>query len=117
MDSQSPMSLILSGQSELWKDLKLQSFAAIRQRVDIQCGVNHMDRHQTEEYIGVHLAYAGCEKDIFSDSAIDSIFQFSSGICRLVNKACTSSLLYGAQNRKAIIDDHMSKLVIEYELS
>lgn len=117
MDSQSPMSLILSGQSELWKDLKLQSFAAIRQRIDIQCGVGHMDRHQTGEYINAHLAYAGCGKDIFSDSAIDDIFQFSSGIPRLINKACTSSLLYGAQNRKTIIDDRMSKLVIECELS
>ena len=116
-DSQSPISLILSGQTELWKDLKLQAFAAIRQRIDIQCGVNHMDRSQTGEYISAHLAYAGCEKDIFSDAAIDGIFRFSSGICRLVNKACTSSLIYGAQNRKSIIDDRMSKLVIECELA
>ena len=117
MDSQSPMSLILVGQTELWKDLKLQAFAAIRQRIDIQCGVGHMDRHQTGEYIKAHLGYAGCGKDIFSDAAIDDVFQFSGGICRLVNKACTSSLLYGAQNRKSIIDDRMSKLVIDCELS
>jgi len=63
------------------------------------------------------MDYAGCQKDIFSDAAIDDIYQFSSGIPRLVNKACTSSLLYGAQNRKNIIDDRMAKLVIECELS
>ena len=117
MDSQSPMALILSGQTELWEKLKLQFFAAIRQRIDVQCGVGHMDRHQTAEYIKVHLEYAGCQKDIFSDAAIDDIFQFSSGISRLINKACTSSLIYGAQNRKSIIDDRMAKLVIDYELS
>jgi len=117
MDSQSPMALILAGQSELWEKLKLQSYAAIRQRIDVQCGVGHMDRHQTNEYIKTHLAFAGCEKDIFTESAIDDIFQFSSGISRLVNKACTSSLIYGAQNRKTIIDDRMAKLVIECELS
>jgi len=116
MDSLSPMSLILSGQTELGEKLKLQSYAAIRQRIDVQCGVGHMDRHQTNEYIRVHLAFAGCEKDIFSEAAIDDIFQFSSGISRLVNKACTSSLIYGAQNRKSIIDDRMAKLVIECEL-
>jgi len=76
-----------------------------------------MDRHQTNEYIRTHLHFAGCEKDIFTESAIDDIFQFSSGISRLVNKACTSSLIYGAQNRKSIIDDRMAKLVIECELS
>jgi type II secretory pathway predicted ATPase ExeA len=117
MDSQSPMALILAGQTELWERLKLQSYAAIRQRVDIQCVVGHMDRSQTSEYIKTHLIFAGCDKDIFSDAAIDGIFDFSSGISRLINKACTNSLIYGAQNRKAIIDDRMAKLVIDCELS
>jgi len=117
MDSESPMSLILSGQSELWENLRLQSYAAIHQRIDIKCSVGHMDRSQTAEYIKTHLDYAGCQKDIFSDAAIDDVFQFSSGIPRLINKACTSFLLYGAQNKKTIIDDRMAKLVIECELS
>jgi len=117
MDSQSPMALILAGQSELWERLKLQSYAAIRQRIDVQCGVGHMDFHQTSEYIKTHLAFAGCDKDIFTEAAIDDIFKFSSGISRLINKACTGSLIYGAQNRKSIIDDRMAKLVIDYELS
>ena len=117
MDSISPMALILAGQPELWKKLKLQSYAAIRQRIDIQCGVGHMDRHQTAGYIKTHLNFAGCDKDIFSDSAIDDIFRYSGGISRLINKACTSSLIYGAQNRKSIIDDRMVGLVIECELS
>jgi type II secretory pathway predicted ATPase ExeA len=116
MDSQSPMALILSAQPELWEKLKLQSYAAIRQRIDLQCGIGHMDRSQTAGYIKAHLDFAGCSKDIFSDSAIDDIFRFSSGIPRLINKACTNSLIYGAQNRKSIIDDRMVGLVIECEL-
>jgi len=116
MDSQSPMALILAGQSELWDKLKLQSYAAIRQRIDVQCAIGHMDRYHTGAYIKTHLDFAGCEKDIFSDAAIDDIFQFSCGISRLVNKACTSSLIYGAQNHKSIIDDRMVKLVVDCEL-
>jgi type II secretory pathway predicted ATPase ExeA len=116
MDAVSPMALILAGQPELREKLSLQSYAAIRQRIDIQCAVGHMDRHQTAEYIRNHLDYAGCGKDIFSDAAIDGIFRYSSGISRLVNKACTSSLIYGAQNRKSIIDDRMVGLIIECEL-
>lgn len=53
MDSQSPMALILSGQSELWDKLKLQSYAAIRQRIDIQCVVGRLDAAKTSEYIGL----------------------------------------------------------------
>ncbi|MDR1510175.1 MAG: hypothetical protein LBS53_11110 [Synergistaceae bacterium] len=76
-----------------------------------------MDRIQVTEYIKAHLKFAGCEKDIFSDDAIEDIFKFSGGIPRMVNKACTSSLIYGAQNRKSILDDRMIKLVVERELS
>ena len=117
MDSQSPMALILSGQPELWDKLKRQSYAAIRQRIDVQCGINRMDRAQTQEYIKAHLDFAQCEHDIFTDAAVDAIFKYSGGVARLINKACVSALLYGAQNRKSIVDDHMVKLVIDCELS
>lgn len=117
MDAESPMALILVGQSELWDRLGLQAYAAIRQRIDLQCRLLHFDRAQVGEYMKRHLAYAGATQDIFSDGAIDEIFRFSSGAARLVNKVCTHCLLYGAQNGRRIIDDHMVKLVIQGELA
>ena len=116
MDSQSPMALILSGQTELWDKLKLQSYAAIRQRIDVSCIVGHLDRAKTSEYILAQLAYAGTDREIFTEAAIDEVFKFSGGIPRLINKACTESLMYGAQNRKTILDDRMVKIVVEQEL-
>jgi type II secretory pathway predicted ATPase ExeA len=116
MDSQSPMALILSGQTELWDKLKLQSYAAIRQRIDIQCIVGRLDRSKTSEYISSQLTYAGTDRELFTDAAVDEIFNFSGGIPRLINKAGTESLMYGAQNRKTIIDDRMVKMVVEQEL-
>ena len=59
MDAQSPMALILVGQSELWDRLRLQAYAAIRQRIDLQCKLSHYDRAQAGEYILRHLTYAG----------------------------------------------------------
>lgn len=117
MDAQSPMALILVGQSELWDRLNLQAYAAIRQRIDLQCKLVHFDRAQTGEYIKRHMTFAGAEHDIFTDSAIDDIYRFSSGAARMINKVCTHCLLYGAQNKHRIIDDHMVKRVIQGELS
>jgi type II secretory pathway predicted ATPase ExeA len=116
MDSASPLALILSGQTELWDKLKLQSYAAIRQRIDVQCVVGRLDRAKTGEYITAQLCYAGTDREIFTEAAIDEVFKFSGGIPRLVNKACTESLMYGAQNRKTILDDRMVKIVVEQEL-
>lgn len=117
MDAESPMALILVGQSELWDRLRLQSFAAIRQRIDLQCKLLHYDRAQVGEYIKQHLAYAGADRDIFTDAAMDEVFQFSSGTARLINKVCTHCLIYGAQNGQRLIDDHIVKRVIDGELS
>ena len=117
MDAQSPMALILVGQSELWERLGLQAYAAIRQRIDLQCKLHHYDRAQIGEYVRQHLAYAGAKQEIFSDKAIDEVYRFSGGAPRLANKLCTHCLLYGAQNRQRIIDDHMVGRVIQGELS
>jgi type II secretory pathway predicted ATPase ExeA len=116
MDSQSPMALILSGQTELWDKLKLQAYAAIRQRIDIQCVVGRLDRARTSEYITAQLTYAGTDREIFTDAAIDELFKFSGGIPRLINRVGTESLMFGAQNHKTIIDDRMVKTVIDHEL-
>jgi len=116
MDSQSPMALILSGQTELWDKLKLQSYAAIRQRIDIQCIVGRLDAAKTSEYIKAQFTYAGADREIFTEAAIDEIYKFSDGIPRLINKACIESLLYGAQNKKTILDDRMVKMIVEQEL-
>lgn len=117
MDAQSPMALILVGQNELWERLNLQAYAAIRQRIDIQCKLHHYDRAQVGEYIERHLGYAGAQQIIFSEKALDEIYRFSGGAPRLVNKLCTHCLMYGAQNRQHIIDDHIVGRVIQGELS
>ena len=117
MDAISPMALILAGQSELWDKLRFKSCEAIRQRIDIRCDINKLDRVQTTEYIDTHMNYAGCHRDIFSEAAIDDIYKFSGGVLRLINKCCISSLMYGAQNKKTIIDDRTVKLIIDSELT
>ena len=47
-DSMSPMALILVGQTELWdQKLRLQRYAAIRQRIDVNIVLRHLDRAET----------------------------------------------------------------------
>jgi general secretion pathway protein A len=117
MDAESPMALILVGQSELWDRIGLQAYVAIRQRIDLQCKLPHYDRAETGAYIERHMIYAGADRDIFTDGAIDEIYRFASGSARMINKVCTHGLLYGAQNKHRIIDDHMIKRVVGGELS
>lgn len=116
MDSLNPMALVLVGQNELWDKIKMQKYAAIRQRIDIKCEISQYDRSQAAEYINAHLSYAGGASEIFTDKAIDEIYKYSAGSARTINKVCTHSLLFAAQRAKKLIDDHMVKTVITGEL-
>jgi type II secretory pathway predicted ATPase ExeA len=116
MDSENPLSLILVGQNELWDKLKLQSYAAVRQRIDIKCEIPQYDRAETARYIDCHLKYAGCTRDIFTDKAIDEIYKYSAGAARAINKACMHSLMCAAQRKEKLIDNHLVQEVIDSEL-
>ena len=117
-DSESPMALILVGQTELWDDkLRLKRYDAVRQRIDINCVLPHLDRAECEKYIQSHLLYAGVkDRELFSRRAVDEIFRISSGIPRLINRVCEKALMYGSQQELRIIDDQDVLFVSEHEM-
>ncbi len=116
-DSVSPMALVLVGQTELWDNkLKLQQYAAIRQRIDMYCTLPRMDRAETEQYIKSHMDYAGCKQEVFTSKALDEIHKISTGIPRMVNRVCEKALMYAYQQRKHLIDDYMIKYLAENEM-
>ena len=116
-DSVSPMALILVGQTELWETkLRLRRYAAVRQRIDINCVLPLLDRAETEKYIRSHLAYAGCSQELFTARALDEIHKISSGIPRIINRICEKSLMYAYQQRHQLIDDHIVEFVTEHEM-
>jgi len=115
-DSMSPMALVLVGQTELWEKLKLQRYAAVRQRIDINCVLPHLDRSETERYIRSHLAYAGGREDIFTDKALDDVYKESFGILRSINRIAEKCLMYAAQQNKRLIDEHMVRYVVDHEM-
>ena len=115
-DSMSPMALVLVGQTELWEKLRLQRYAAVRQRIDINCILPHLDRAETELYIRSHLDYAGGRTEIFTDKAVDEIFKESTGIPRRINRICDSCLMYASQQGKRLTDEHQVRFVLEHEM-
>ena len=116
-DSASPMSLILVGQTELWdQKLRLQSYAAIRQRIDMNIVLNRLDRAETGKYIAAHMAYAGVKQDLFTSGAEDEIFKVSAGIPRMINRICEKTLMYAYQQQKRLIDEHIVRFVADHEM-
>ena len=117
MDSENPVSLILSGQTELWEKLKLSAYRAILGRIDIECFLTPMDFSDTKKYIESQLTYSGHTAPIFTEDAMRSIFDFSGGNPRAINRACTQSLIYGSQMKQTCIDSKSVDIVLENEVT
>lgn len=116
-DSVSPMALILVGQTELWENkLRLKRYAAVRQRINVNCVLPRLDRAETERYIRSHLEYAECGQELFTAPAIDEIFKISCGIPRVINSVCENALMYAYQQQYRLIDDHIVIFVAEHEM-
>jgi type II secretory pathway predicted ATPase ExeA len=115
MDSRNPMALILCGQTELWDKLHTQAYRAIWERVEIHAILQPYDLSQTKAYIQTQLEYSGFQGSIFSEDSQKLIFEYTSGVPRLINNVCRNSLIYAYQNRRTIIDDKMVQQVIDGE--
>lgn len=116
MDSENPLALILSGQTELWEKLKLQAFRAVEHRIDVKCFMSLFDFSRTKAYVERQLTWSGHEGPIFSEEALRLVQEFSGGVPRLINRACSQSLIYAYQTRRNIVDDHMMRQVIDSEV-
>jgi type II secretory pathway predicted ATPase ExeA len=116
MDSKSSCSLILVGQTELRSKLKLHIHQAIDGRVDMRFHLDAMDSKETAIYIKRHLERVNCPREIFTESALKVIHDYSGGTARKVNKVAQASLMAAASQEKQLIDDYLVREVIMSEL-
>lgn len=117
MDSNNPMSLVVVAQSELRARLSKDVYEPITQRIDFHFKLEPFDRAQTNEYIAYHMRYAGGDAGVFSDTAVDSVYGYSRGLARKINKVCSLALIYAAQHGKRAIDGADIEFIIEQELT
>ena len=94
----------------------MQRYAVVRQRININCALPHLDRMETERYIQSHMAYTGGRQDILTDKALDDIYKESTAISSQINWICEKNLMYASQQGKCQIDEHLVRCIIEHEM-
>lgn len=105
MDSASPMTVILVGQPELRHRLALNTFEAIRQRLQLRFHLGGLGADQSAAYVRHHMQAAGAARAIFSDDALALIAQVTQGLPRNINNLATAALLAGYLEHKEIVDE------------
>jgi len=86
------LQIFLIGQPELRGMLDRDDLRQLAQRITARYHLQPLSRAETERYIRHRLSVAGCERRVFSASAVRRIYRLSAGVPRLVNSLCRSCL-------------------------
>jgi len=113
MDRRSDVIPIMVGQLWLRTKLKNLGHEALYQRLQFRYGLEGLTLKQCTAYIEHHTLVAGCNKNLFSATALKTIFQASGGILREINNLCLESLLSAADAKLSLVDTQTIQKVLD----
>jgi type II secretory pathway predicted ATPase ExeA len=106
MDSQSLATLVLVGHPDLRRTLHLSVHEAFTQRLAVRYHLGPLDLQETIGYIKHQVRLAGYTAGtLFTDDAIQRIFEYTKGIPRRINQVCTTALMAGLIDQKSVLDE------------
>jgi general secretion pathway protein A len=110
--------LLILGQPELRATLKHPRLAPLIQRIVMYTHLKPMSFDDTTKYIAFRLVRAsrGRPNVDFSREALQTIYDYSGGVPRLVNLVCDNALLVGYSNDTRLIDSAIVRRAISQML-
>lgn len=106
MDSYSLFPLILVGQPELRRILRLKKHEAIAQRIPMQYHLSGITAEETAAYIRHQMQAASLTTPVFAESAISHVHAASQGIPRVINLICSQALYDATQRGHEVIEEN-----------
>jgi general secretion pathway protein A len=107
------LQILLVGQPELAVRLNSPELRQLKQRVMLRHHLRALSLQECCEYVSNRLKVAGGAQSIFTPTALESIYSYSSGIPRVVNVVCDNALLMGYALGKKEIDNGIIREVVE----
>jgi general secretion pathway protein A len=105
------VTVLLIGSPELRE--KICALKHLDQRIAIRYHLNALDYAQTAAYVAHRLKMAGRTRPLFTDDAIQLIFDFTRGTPREINNVCDVALLVGYTRRAGEVGEKIVAEVIK----
>jgi type II secretory pathway predicted ATPase ExeA len=109
MDSEDRFSFILSGSQRLALKLKQPQNEAFRQRIVFSHSLRSFSIDDARNYIRFHMERSEGPKDLFTDEAIQLIFQMAKGLPRVINQIALQAIIRAAVRHVDNIDESFLK--------
>lgn len=102
------LALLLCGQVGLRQRLKMADLEALAQRITVRYALRGVDRDGTRLYLEHRLRVAGVDRPLFSEPAVEAVFNASQGVFRRIDTLAHHALAAGAAGRARSVDaDHV----------
>jgi general secretion pathway protein A len=95
-DKEKMLQMVIVGQPELEENLLRPEMRQLKQRIFVNCRLEHLKPREVESYIDMRLFIAGSSGQVqFSRGAKRAVAKSSKGIPRVINKICDYALTAG----------------------
>jgi general secretion pathway protein A len=112
------LQIVLTGQPELADRLNQVSLRQLKQRIALRCVLTPLDKTETGAYIAARIWMASAnDLTLFTEEAIDVIYDASRGIPRTISVICDNALVAGfALGERPIGKDTVLEVCNDFDL-
>ncbi|HTV65697.1 MAG TPA: AAA family ATPase [Bryocella sp.] len=113
------LQIVLMGQPELEMVLDSPELRQLKQRVALRCQLQPLNHDQTRSYVLSRLERAGASPTppIFTDEALEKVFEYSRGIPRIINNLCENSMVNAfAREHRPVTADLITDVAADFRL-
>jgi type II secretory pathway predicted ATPase ExeA len=116
MDSEEKFSLIMCGTDKLQNLLREHAHTAFRQRITYCHKLRPFSFDDARAYVNYHMARVDGAPEVFTDGAVNLMFQMSRGLPRVMNQVAIQSLIHAAIHRIERIDENLIRRNVDINL-
>lgn len=98
------LNILLVGRSKFTSLLSLPRNKVVRQRLTFQSDLKPLTLVETRDYITHRLRVAACERKLFTDAAVQLLYEYTGGFPGQINSVCDRLLQEGADRELQEID-------------
>ena len=105
IDSTDPLIFIMVGQQHLRDKITRPVHLSLSQRFSMRYHIPFLDKKETRAYVEHRLSICGVRENIFSDQAIEAIYQNTTGIPRVIDSIARNALTLAAMQKRHMITE------------
>ncbi len=103
-DREARLAILLAGQSGLRQTLRRAHLESLAQRITVRYALRGFDQDTTRLYLEHRLRLAGLDRPLFTEPAVEALWQSSQGVMRRIDTLAHYALATAATQRATQID-------------